>query len=101
MTGPTNPSASAGMGDCVAQAGDVSVLKGGTFYVTPGGPLRAGLQYLVSEDPYTWKVMFMTDTASESHDLKRGDTVTVDGTQVHVRDACASKIVLYTSPAST
>ena len=94
MTDPSSsPEASASTA-CQKQPGDVSVLRGGTFPLDAAATLRAGLQYEVKADPRTWKVMFMGAGVSESHDLAAGDSVTVAGRTVTVRDACADKIVL-------
>ncbi|WP_076259517.1 hypothetical protein [Intrasporangium flavum] len=93
MSDPTS-SADASASACEKQPGDVSVLRGGTFPLDAAATLRAGLQYEVKADPRTWKVMFMGAGVSESHDLAAGDTVTVAGHTVTVRDACADKIVL-------
>lgn len=87
--------------DCDVKPGDVSVLRGGTFPIDAAATIRAGLQFEVSADPRTWKVMFLADGTSTSHDLKRGDTVTVAGRTVTVRDACADRVVLTLGDASS
>lgn len=96
MTGPSDPSTSAGpsAASCAPQAGEVAVLRGGTFPVDAGATLRAGLQYEVKQDPRTWKVMFMGTGVSESHDLAAGDRVTVGGLEITVRAACEDRVVL-------
>lgn len=79
---------------CDVQPGDVSTLQGATFEVDTAATIRAGLQYVVSQDPLTWKVMFLTDAGSISYDVKRGDTVSVAGQTITVRDVCADRVVL-------
>ncbi|MEO6997197.1 MAG: hypothetical protein ABI112_03860 [Terracoccus sp.] len=92
--GPTGSQGDATAAGCDVQPGDVSVLKGGTFPVDAQATIRAALQYEVSQNPLTWKVMFLADGASSSHDLKRGDTVNVAGQTITVRDACSDRVVL-------
>ena len=94
MSDPSSSADASASASCQKQPGDVSVLRGGTFPLDAAATLRAGLQYEVTSDPRTWKVMFMGAGVSESHDLAAGDTVTVAGHTVTVRDACADKIVL-------
>ncbi|MDN5769069.1 MAG: hypothetical protein L0H96_21380 [Humibacillus sp.] len=91
---PTGSQGDATTAGCDVQPGDVSVLKGGTFPVDARASIRAGLQYEVSQNPLTWKVMFLADGGSSSHDLKRGDTVKVGGQTITVRDACTDRVVL-------
>lgn len=96
LTGSQSDATAAG---CDVQPGDVSVLKGGTFPVDAAATIRAGLQYEVSQSPLTWKVMFLADGGSSSHDLKRGDTVSVAGQTITARDVCADRVVLTLADA--
>lgn len=94
--GPTG----SGSQDCQAGEGELLVRRGAPAPLAGSNDRRVGLQYLITKDPATMKIMLMAAKGTQSNDVKAGDALTWQGLQIAVRKVCSDAVVLKVTPAS-